>query len=164
MPGPIRIRLPRLLLFIPPIVQHVIYSTLRIQSAIALYGAILLAETSFDRRFVLIQPVIQCNDLQYLSRYAIVTAMLTKRKKENAIKGVRLHDTDTGSPDVQIAILSRRIEELASHLKGNHKDKHSRRGLLQMVAQRHKLIGYLKKKSVKRYRAVAKKAGLKVNA
>ena len=87
--------------------------------------------------------------------------MLTKRKKQIALKGVQLHDKDSGSPEVQIALLTKKISDLAAHLKDNHKDKHSRRGLLQMVANRHTLVRYLKKKSENRYKAVAKKVGLK---
>jgi small subunit ribosomal protein S15 len=87
--------------------------------------------------------------------------MLTKRKKQTATKGVRLHDKDTGSPEVQVALLTKRINDLAIHLKLHHKDKHSRRGLLQMVADRHILARYLKKNSESRYKAVAKKIGLK---
>ena len=69
--------------------------------------------------------------------------MLSKRKKANAIKLVAKHDTDTGSAEVQISILSKRIEELSGHLKTNKKDNHSRRGLIQMVADRRKHIKYL---------------------
>ena len=87
--------------------------------------------------------------------------MLTKRKKQVAIKGAQLHDKDTGSPEVQIALLTKKINNLAAHLKINHKDKHSRRGLLQMVANRHSLARYLKRKSESRYKDVAKKTGLK---
>ncbi len=87
--------------------------------------------------------------------------MLTAKKKLNIIKKHRAHDKDTGSPEVQIAVLTKKITELASHLKKNHKDNHSRRGLLQMVADRHAHIKYLKKKDGKRYRALAKKLGLK---
>jgi len=87
--------------------------------------------------------------------------MLTAKKKLNIIKGHGAHDKDTGSPEVQIAILTRKINDLALHLKKNHKDNHSRRGLLQMVANRHSHMRYLKKKSEKRYRALAKKLGIK---
>ena len=69
--------------------------------------------------------------------------MLSTRKKANAIKLVAKHDTDTGSAPVQISILSKRIEELTVHLKTNKKDNHSRRGLIQMVADRRKHIKYL---------------------
>lgn len=87
--------------------------------------------------------------------------MITKTKKSKIIKTVQVHDTDTGSPEVQIAILSRRIDELASHLKKNAKDNHSRRGLLQMVADRKKHMKYLEKKNPKRYSALVKTLGLK---
>lgn len=87
--------------------------------------------------------------------------MLTKNKKKKVIDEVKRHDTDTGSPEVQISILSRRIDELASHLKKNQKDNHSRRGLLAMVADRKTHMKYLEKKSVRRYNALVKKLGLK---
>lgn len=87
--------------------------------------------------------------------------MLTTRKKQGVIKKSRVHDKDTGSPEVQIAVLTKKISELAAHLKKNHKDNHSRRGLLQMVADRHAHIKYLKKKDEKRYQTLAKKLGLK---
>ena len=86
--------------------------------------------------------------------------MLTAKKKAKVIKEVAIHEADTGSPEVQIAILSKRIDELASHLKKNNKDKHSRRGLLQMVADRRTHMKYLEKHSPKRYSAVLKKLGL----
>lgn len=87
--------------------------------------------------------------------------MLTKRKKQNAMKEVKRHDEDTGSPEVQIALLSKRIDELASHLKKHAKDVHSRRGLLQMVADRRKHLKYLEKNDKRRYNAIVKKLGLK---
>lgn len=87
--------------------------------------------------------------------------MLTKRKKEKIIKDSAVHDKDTGSPEVQIAILSKRIDDLANHLKKNLKDKHSRRGLLQMVADRRTHLKYLEGKDKKRYSAIVKKLGLK---
>ena len=87
--------------------------------------------------------------------------MLTKRKKINAIKDVKRHDSDTGSPEAQVAILSKRIEELTAHLKKNHKDNHSRRGLLQMVADRRKHLKYLEKKNKRKYNSLIKTLGLK---
>lgn len=87
--------------------------------------------------------------------------MLTKTKKSKIVRDVQVHDTDTGSPEVQIAILSKRIDELAVHLKKNNKDNHSRRGLLQMVADRKAHMKYLERKSPKRYNALTKKLGLK---
>ncbi len=87
--------------------------------------------------------------------------MLTKTKKQKVIKEVATHATDTGSPEVQIAILSKRIEELTKHLKKNAKDNHSRRGLLGMVADRRKHLKYLQTTSPKRYDVIMKKVELK---
>lgn len=87
--------------------------------------------------------------------------MLTKRKKEKVIKEAGVHDKDTGSPEVQIAILTKRIDELTSHLKKHLKDKHSRRGLLQMVADRRTHLKYLEGNDKKRYNAIVKKLNLK---
>jgi small subunit ribosomal protein S15 len=87
--------------------------------------------------------------------------MLTKRKKQIVIKDSKTHDKDTGSPEVQVSILSKRINELAGHLKKNTKDKHSRRGLLGLVEKRRGHLKYLKKKDEKRYDAIVKKVGLK---
>jgi small subunit ribosomal protein S15 len=87
--------------------------------------------------------------------------MLTKRKKENAIKDVKRHDADTGSPEVQVALLTRQIDELSKHLKTHKKDNHSRRGLLQMVADRRKHLKYLEKKDEKGYKSIIKKLDLK---
>ncbi len=86
--------------------------------------------------------------------------MLTKTKKAKIIKEVAIHDKDTGSAEVQVAVLSKRIDELTSHLKKNPKDNHSRRGLLGMVADRRTHLKYLEKKNPKRYAAVVKKLGL----
>ncbi len=91
----------------------------------------------------------------------ILCLMLTKTKKSRIIKETQVHDKDTGSPEVQIAILTRRIEELATHLKKNTKDNHSRRGLLQMVANRKTHMKYLEKKNPRRFNALNKKLGLK---
>lgn len=87
--------------------------------------------------------------------------MLSRNQKQKLIKGTQVHEKDTGSADVQIAILSKRIDELASHLKKHSKDKHSRRGLLQMVAERQKHMKYLQKKNVRRYNSLMKKLSLK---
>ena len=87
--------------------------------------------------------------------------MLTKRKKENALKKTQRHTDDTGSPEAQVAVLSKRIDDLSSHLKKNHKDNHSRRGLLQMVANRRKHLKYLEKKDSKAYGKLIKALGLK---
>ena len=87
--------------------------------------------------------------------------MLTKKKKENIIKKTQVHEKDTGSPEVQVAVLTKRIEALTDHLKENAKDNHSRRGLLAMVADRRTHLKYLKKKNVKRYESLTKKLGIK---
>ncbi len=87
--------------------------------------------------------------------------MLTKQKKANAIKKTKTHDTDTGSPEVQISLLSKQIDELATHLKTHKKDRHSRRGLLQMVADRRSHLKYLQKKNTKRYDSLIETLGLK---
>ena len=87
--------------------------------------------------------------------------MLTKRVKTAVIKDTARHATDTGSPEVQVGVLSRKIEELTGHLKKNKKDFHSRRGLLQMVADRRAHLRYLEKSDKKRYSALIKKLGLK---
>lgn len=86
---------------------------------------------------------------------------LTKTKKEKVIKEFGLHDKDTGSPEVQVSVLSKRIDELAKHLKKNKKDVHSRRGLLQMVADRQSHLRYLQKNHPKRYSSIVKKLDLK---
>ncbi len=87
--------------------------------------------------------------------------MLTTEKKQKLIKDYKLHNKDTGSPGVQIAILSKEIKDLLSHLKKNPKDNHSRRGLLKMVIKRKKLLAYLENESEKRYASIIKKIGLK---
>ncbi len=83
--------------------------------------------------------------------------MLTTKKKQNIIKKNQLHDKDTGSPEVQIAILSKSIDELASHLKVHKKDNSSRRGLIKMVADRRSHLKYLEKKDKSRYEVEVKK-------
>ena len=87
--------------------------------------------------------------------------MIRKDEKTAVIEANRTHPTDTGSPEVQIAILTARIQELTEHLKSNPKDHHSRRGLLQMVGQRRGLLDYLKRKDIERYRALIEKLGIR---
>jgi len=87
--------------------------------------------------------------------------MLSQKKKESVIKEHRLHDTDTGSAEVQVALDSHRIDELALHLKKHPKDKHSRRGLLGMVNKRRKLLHYLSEEAPVSYKKIIKKLGLK---
>ena len=89
-----------------------------------------------------------------------VKAML-KEEKNAIIKEYAQHEGDTGSPEVQIALLTKRINDLTEHLKVHKKDHHSRRGLLMMVGQRRSLLAYLQKKDVERYRAIIKKLGLR---
>lgn len=87
--------------------------------------------------------------------------MLTKNQKQRALTGTRRHDADTGSPEAQVGILTKQISTLAAHLRKNAKDFHSRRGLLQMVADRRKHLRYLERKDAKAYEAIIKKLGLK---
>jgi len=87
---------------------------------------------------------------------------LTVKKKQKVVGEHRIHDKDTGSPEVQIAIISKEIDELAKHLKKHPKDNHSRRGLLKMVADRRTLMNYLARKDEKRYNSLAKKLELKI--
>lgn len=82
-------------------------------------------------------------------------------RKQSIIKKYKIHTEDTGSPEVQIAIFSEKIEELASHLRKNKKDHHSRRGLLGMVSKRKRLLTYLKQQDEKRFKTLTKKLGLK---
>lgn len=89
------------------------------------------------------------------------TMSLTKRVKANEIKKTQRHDADTGSPEAQVAILTRKINELSNHLREHKKDFHSRRGLLQMVAERRKHLKYLMRKDAKVYEALIEKLGLK---
>ncbi|KPJ71243.1 30S ribosomal protein S15 [Parcubacteria bacterium DG_74_3] len=87
--------------------------------------------------------------------------MLTPEEKEKVIKKYRFHDADTGSSEVQVALLTEEIRRLLSHLKKYPKDLHSKRGLLKMVFKRRSLLKYLKKESAKRYNNIIKKVGLK---
>lgn len=87
--------------------------------------------------------------------------MISKEKKTAIIKEYARSEGDTGSPEVQIAVLTARIQELTDHLKEHPKDHHSRRGLLKMVGQRRGLLGYLKDKDIERYRALIEKLGLR---
>lgn len=86
---------------------------------------------------------------------------LPKDDKSDVINEYKLHEKDTGSPEVQIAILSRRIIDLTEHLKEHKKDHHSRRGLLKMVGQRRRLLAYLRDNDLGRYRDIVKKLGLR---
>ncbi len=87
--------------------------------------------------------------------------MLTQQAKEKIIKKYEVHKTDTGSPEVQCALLTTEIKHLLSHLKKHPKDLHSKRGLLQMVAKRRRLLKYLQQKNTRRYGTLIQKIGLK---
>lgn len=87
--------------------------------------------------------------------------MLKDEEKQAVIESNRIHEKDTGSPEVQIAVLTARINKLTEHLKEHKKDHHSRRGLLKMVGHRRNLLNYLMKKDVTRYRAIIEKLSLR---
>jgi small subunit ribosomal protein S15 len=87
--------------------------------------------------------------------------VLTKERKQEILAEQRLHDTDTGSPEIQIALLTERIKIITEHLNVNKKDFHSRRGLLKLVGRRKRLLEYLKAKNVSRYRAILEKLNLR---
>lgn len=87
--------------------------------------------------------------------------MLATDKKQAIIGTFKRHDSDTGSPEVQIAILTERITYLTEHFKVHKKDHHSRRGLLKIVGQRRRLLDYLKKKDIERYRVIIEKLGIR---
>lgn len=87
--------------------------------------------------------------------------MISKEKKTAIIKEYARGEGDTGSPEVQIAVLTARIQELTEHLKSNQKDHHSRRGLLKMVGQRRGLLDYLKKTDIERYRTLIERLGIR---
>ena len=86
---------------------------------------------------------------------------MLKEEKLSIIEANKVHEKDTGSPEVQIAILTKRIAELTEHLKKNPQDNHSRRGLFKMVGKRRNLLGYLQKKDINRYRAIIEKLGIR---
>ena len=87
--------------------------------------------------------------------------MMRQEEKTEVIFANRLHETDTGSPEVQIAVLTKRIADLTEHLKEHKKDNHSRRGLFKMVGKRRNLLNYLMKTDIERYRAIVAKLGIR---
>ena len=87
--------------------------------------------------------------------------MLTKEDKANLIKDYRINEKDTGSSEVQIALITKRINSLTGHFTANAKDHHSRRGLLKLVGQRRRLLNYLSKNSLEKYRLLTQKLGLR---
>ncbi len=86
---------------------------------------------------------------------------LTKERKQEIIAAYRIHDTDTGSPEVQAALLSERINDLTEHFKTHAKDHHSRRGLLKLVSQRRRLLDYVKRQDAERYAELVRKLGIR---
>lgn len=89
------------------------------------------------------------------------TVTFTTAQKKEIIEKFKLHDSDTGSPEVQIALLTERITYLTEHMKKHKKDHHSRRGLLMLVGRRRRLLSYVKNKDVKRYRSIIEVLGLR---
>ena len=87
--------------------------------------------------------------------------MFSKERKTEVISSYKTHDGDTGSPEVQVALLSARIDDLTTHFKTHKQDHHSRRGLLKMVNQRRSLLAYLKKKDLARYQTLIERLGLR---
>ncbi|MBQ0108886.1 MAG: 30S ribosomal protein S15 [Clostridiales bacterium] len=87
--------------------------------------------------------------------------MIAKETKQNVIKEYAVHEGVTGSPEVQIAILTTRISELTEHLKVNPKDNHSRRGMQQMISKRRRFLNYLQKKDINRYREIIERLGIR---
>ncbi|MCU0572227.1 MAG: 30S ribosomal protein S15 [Syntrophobacteraceae bacterium] len=87
--------------------------------------------------------------------------VMTPERKKNIIEDYKMHPSDTGSPEVQIALLSERIAYLTDHFKSHKKDHHSRRGLLKLVGQRRQLLNYLKRKNIDRYNTVVERLGLR---
>jgi small subunit ribosomal protein S15 len=86
---------------------------------------------------------------------------LAKQAKEQIVSDFRTHESDTGSPQVQVALLSKRINDLTEHFKTHKKDNHSRRGLLKLVSQRRRLLDYLRRKDAERYREVISRLGIR---
>lgn len=86
---------------------------------------------------------------------------LTKERKTELVSQFRIHENDSGSPEVQVAILTERIKEITEHLKRSKKDLHSRAGLLRLVGRRRRLLNYLMKKDLKKYKAMVEKLGLR---
>lgn len=87
--------------------------------------------------------------------------MIAAERKRGVVEAHRRHDTDTGSPEVQVALLTERINQLSSHFEAHAKDHHSRRGLLKMVSQRRRLLDYLRKKDASRYQSLIERLGLR---
>ena len=112
-----------------------------------------------EKRAYAVSPAACC--VYGKQKYFYEVKIMLKDEKQQIIAENKIHETDTGSPEVQIAILTNRINSLNAHLKNNPKDHHSRRGLLKMVGHRRNLLGYLAKKDIMRYRAIIEKLGIR---
>ena len=114
-----------------------------------------LYAAAFSRGFSFLPPIAECP----FSVYTV--PMLTKEEKQKQIEAGRMHTSDTGSSAVQVSVLSHRIEQMNNHLKNNHKDKHSRRGLVALVERRRKHLSYLREKNSELYETVVERLGLR---
>ena len=108
-----------------------------------------------------LQPFLNMRRFIHNNIFKEEITMISKEKKQAIMKEYARCEGDTGSPEVQVAVLTARIQELTEHLQTHHKDHHSRRGLLKMVGQRRGLLAYLKKTDIERYRALIEKLGLR---
>ena len=106
-------------------------------------------------------PPISVPTINFIRSNARKVKTMLKDEKQAIIEQYATHEGDTGSPEVQIALLTYRINNLTEHLKSNHKDHHSRRGLLKMVGHRRNLLGYLQKTDIERYRAIIEKLNIR---
>ncbi len=120
-------------------------------------------EAVLDCRFAPIPPACYslCDSYGEFGSRSASSSVLARERKQSIISGNRTHATDTGSPEVQIALLSERIGELTEHFKSHQKDHASRRGLLMMVSKRRRLLDYLKQYDSERYKAVIQKLGIR---
>jgi len=116
--------------------------------------------SDIDRKAVF-HPPMAVSATKFNAKSRKVKRIMMKDEKQAIIEQYATHEGDTGSPEVQIALLTYRINNLTEHLKSNHKDHHSRRGLLKMVGHRRNLLGYLQKTDIERYRAIIEKLNLR---
>jgi len=131
---------------------------------VLLFSNVTIRELSFGIK-PLFRPILSHRNSKWVSNPTSekkgLFIMITKEQKDAVIEGNRTHETDTGSPEVQIAILTERIKQLTEHLKVHKKDKHSELGLLKMVGRRRSLLDYLMNKDIERYRACIAKLGIR---
>ena len=122
---------------------------------------------TLPRVHVKLNPLFKCSGYRVLAELTAVweghysKVALAKEAKEQIVSDFRTHEADTGSPQVQVALLSKRINDLTEHFKTHKKDNHSRRGLLKMVSQRRSLLDYLKRTDIERYHEVVNRLGLR---